>query len=91
MTDSVADRLYAFCSDTRTAERVAADMGRMLERRGSSAARLREDPLEWLAAQTRCAACGEVGRCRSYLDGGKDDPAEFCANAAEFASLPAKK
>ena len=91
MPDSVADRLYAFCSDTRTADRVAADMGRMLERRGSSAARLREDPLEWLAARTRCAACGEVERCQGYLDGGNDDPAEFCANSAEFASVPPTK
>lgn len=91
MTDSVADRLYALCSDTRTAARVAADMGRMLERQGSSAARLRDDPLEWLAAQTRCAACGAVERCHGYLDHGSDDPAEFCANSAEFASLPATK
>lgn len=91
MTDSVADRLYAFCSDTRTAERVAADMGRMLERRGSSASALRDDPLERLAAQTRCAACGEVERCHTYLEGSNDDPAEFCANSDEFASVPPTK
>ncbi len=89
MTDSVADRLYALCSDGRTTDRVAADMGRMLERRGSSVAALRDDPLEWLAAQTRCAACGAVERCHRYLERGNDDPAEFCANSAEFASLRA--
>lgn len=87
MTDSIADRLYSFCSDTRTADRVVADMSRMLELQGATAAALRGDPLEWLAAQTRCAACGEVERCHRYLAGGQDDPAEFCNNSAEFAAL----
>lgn len=80
MTDSVADRLYALCSDTRTADRVTVDMSRMLQRQGPSAAALRDDPLAWLTARTRCAACGEVERCHRYLAGGEDDPAEFCAN-----------
>ena len=87
MADSVADRLYAFCSDGRTADRVGCSSGSPPRRRGSSAAGLGEDPLEWLAARSRCAACSEVERCQGFLDGGNDDPAEFCANSAELASL----
>ena len=87
MTAQRADRLYALCSDTRTAARVEADMSRMLERRGLSPAALRADRLEWLAAETRCAACDEVDRCHRYLDGGNDQPDEFCANAGEFVVL----
>jgi hypothetical protein len=91
MTAQRADRLYALCSDTRTAARVEADMSRMLERRGLPAASLRADRLEWLAAQTRCAACGEVDRCHRYLDGAGDAPEEFCANAAEFSALRGRR
>jgi hypothetical protein len=87
MTDSRADRLYALCSDTRTAARVEADLTGMLERRGLSPAAVRADRLEWLAAQTRCAACDEVDRCHHYLDGGNDEPDEFCANSGELAAL----
>jgi Family of unknown function (DUF6455) len=87
MTDSLAHRLYALGCDSRSAARVEGDMVRMLQRQGLSAAKLRADPLEWLAAETRCAACGEIERCWQYLAGGTDDPAEFCANAGEFAAL----
>lgn len=87
MSDTLANRLYALGCDSRTADRAQADMGRMLERHDVSAATLRADPLEWVVAETRCAACSETDRCHRYLAGGNDDPAEFCANAAEFASL----
>ena len=87
MTDTCTQRLYALASDFRTAARVEADMAGMLERQGLSAAKLRSDPLEWLAAQTRCGACGAIDRCHQYLTHGSDDPAEFCANAGEFAAL----
>jgi hypothetical protein len=87
MSDTLMRRVYALGCDSRTAERVQTDMGRMLERHGVSAAALRADPLEWLAAETRCAACGEIDRCHRYLAGGRDEPAEFCANATEFAAL----
>lgn len=89
MTESAAERLHAFCTDSRTADRVMADMGRMLELQGATAAALRGEPLEWLAAQTRCAACGAAERCHRYLEGGQDDPAEFCPNTAEFTALRA--
>ncbi|MGD9511809.1 MAG: DUF6455 family protein [Geminicoccaceae bacterium] len=87
MTDTLAHRLRALGRDSRTADRVQADMGRMLERHDVSAVALRAHPLEWLAAETRCAACGAVERCHRYLGGEDDEPAEFCANATEFAAL----
>lgn len=87
MSYSLAHRLYALCSDTRSTERVHADMGRMLERRGVSVAALQADPHQWLEAKTRCAACANIDRCHSFLDGGADDPAEFCGNTEEFATL----
>jgi hypothetical protein len=62
----------------------------MLGRHSLSAAALRADPLEWLAAETRCAACSAVERCHRYLAGRVDEPAEFCANASEFAALKGK-
>ena len=86
MSDTLARRLYALGCDFRMPDRVQADMGRMLERHGVSVAALRADPLEWLAAETRCAACSEIERCHRYLTGGNDDPAEFCANVTEFAA-----
>mgnify|MGYP001499158609 CR=1 FL=1 len=87
MTEPSLDRLYALCCDTRTADRVEADMTRMAAKQGAAVAALRADRLEWLAAQTRCAACDAVERCHDYLDGASDEPEEFCANAGEFAAL----
>lgn len=87
MSDTLARRLYALGCDSRMPDRVQADMGRMLERHDLPAAALRADPLAWLAAETRCAACSAIDRCHRYLAGGNDDPAEFCANAGEFAAL----
>ena len=87
MTDTLAQRLHALGCDSRTVGRVEADLTRMLERRGMPAAALRADTLEWLAAETRCAACREIDRCHRYLAGEIDEPAEFCANASDFAAL----
>ena len=91
MSDTLARRLHALGCDGRTADEVEADMSRMLERHQVPPSALRSDPLEWLAAETRCAACGEIDRCHRYLAGGDDEPAEFCANATEFAGLKTRE
>lgn len=87
MSYSLAHSLYALCSDTRDAERVETDMGRMMELHEVAPADLRDDPHRWLEAKTRCAACAGVDRCHSYLAGGIDDPSEFCGNSAAFTAL----
>ena len=70
------------------AVRVTADMGAMLRRFGLDSAELRRtEPLEILAAETRCVSCGDVGRCHGFLDGAPDEPEAFCPNAASFAAL----
>jgi hypothetical protein len=69
----------------RRVQTYLAAMGRTF---GLEIARLRERlPLEFLAAETRCAACGETARCRRFLAGGAGEPREFCANADLFEEL----
>jgi hypothetical protein len=87
MADDLAQRLQALGRPDVMA-RVEADMGAMLRRHGLDLATLREAaPLEALAAATCCGACGELERCRSFLAGAADRPAEFCPNAATFVAL----
>lgn len=70
-------------------DRVNAFMTAMLRDFGLDRARLGERArLELLAAETRCAACREVGRCRRFLAGAADDtPQAFCPNARLFREL----
>ena len=89
---ALAERVRALVGAAGAAEevalRVTADMGAMLRRFGLDAAELRRtEPLEMLAAETRCASCGDVGRCHGFLDGAPDEPEAFCPNAASFAAL----
>jgi hypothetical protein len=68
--------------------RVQAYLTAMGQTFGLEIAGLRERfPLEFLAAETRCAACGETARCRRFLAAGADEPREFCANADLFGEL----
>jgi hypothetical protein len=70
--------------------RVDAFLPAMLQRLGLDPRRVRDRfPLELLAAETRCAACGETGRCRRFLAGaaGADPSPAFCPNAPLFCEL----
>jgi hypothetical protein len=55
--------------------RVQAYLAAMGRKFGLAIAGLRERfPLEFLAAETWCAACGEIARCRRFLAGDIRDP-----------------
>lgn len=87
MADDLAHRLRALGQPEEVA-RVEADIGAMLGRHGLDLDTLRAAaPLEALAAETCCAACGELERCHRFLAGVEDRPEEFCPNAATFGEL----
>jgi hypothetical protein len=69
--------------------RVDAFLTAMLREFGLDRARLGESArLELLAAETRCAACREIGWCRRFLaDAAADTPDAFCPNARLFEEL----
>ena len=89
---TLEQRILALGFDGETApwvrQRVEAYLAAMGRAFGVELAGLRDRfPLELLAAETRCAACEETGRCRRFLAGAEDEPREFCPNAAVYAEL----
>ena len=71
-------------------ERVETHLAAMLRHFGLDLASARErfGP-EMDAAEVRCAACAETGRCRRFLAGPSDagGPSAFCPNAPLFGDL----
>ena len=91
MPHDLAARVQALGKSQRDAARIEADMAAMARRYGVDAANLwATDRLEALAAETCCAACREVQRCQSYLDGKSDQPEQFCPNSTRFTALASK-
>ena len=92
--DTLEQRIQALGFDATTApwvrERVGAYLAAMVCHFGLDFERLQDRfQLELLAAETRCAACGETARCRRFLAGagGDDRPEEFCPNAPLLSEL----
>ena len=69
-------------------QRVQAYLAAMGRTFGLDIAGLRDRfPLEFLAAETRCAACDETARCRRFLARDGDQPRAFCPNSGLFVEL----
>jgi hypothetical protein len=70
--------------------RVEAYLPTMLRRFGLDPVKLRKEaPLELIAAEARCAACADTGRCRRFLVSAADaeSPNAFCPNAPVMHEL----